>query len=66
MPVAEPHVIKDMNHLLRDFSGVHTLLNCQWQYKQSVEKPLSGVVLTYGVKKIYLTMGQISQKIIPS
>lgn len=45
MPFAESHVIKDMNHLLRNYSGVHTLMACQWQYKQSVQEPLSRSLL---------------------
>ena len=45
MPTAESHVIKDMNHLLRSFSGIHTLLDCQWQYKQSVQDPISEKLL---------------------
>lgn len=39
--LAEPYLIKDMNHLLRNFGGIHTLLACQWQYKQSVQDHLS-------------------------
>lgn len=45
LPTAESYVIKDMNHLLRSFSGIHTLLDCQWQYKQSVQDPISEELL---------------------
>lgn len=45
IPLAESHIIQNMNHLLRSFSGVHKLLSSQWQYKQSVQEPLSEELL---------------------
>ncbi|NQY42294.1 MAG: alpha/beta hydrolase [Legionellales bacterium] len=42
---SEAHIINNMNHLLRNFSGVHNLLSCQSQYKESVKNPLCNNLL---------------------
>ena len=38
-------IIENMNHLLREFKGVPTFLDCLKQYKQSVKQPLSQALL---------------------
>lgn len=60
---SQAYVIENMNHLLRDFSGEASLLECIKQYKLCVAQPLSKEllrVLSNWLMQVMLTLDRIS------